>query len=1010
MTKVIQTNLNNSNVALDNLKQKMNESQMDIAVISEPPKNKGVGKWIMSIDDKAAIYINDKKIRVKNLIQEEGYAGCEIKGFVLISAYFSPNKTLRDFERFWEKLADKIRKVGNTRIILAGDLNAKHVIWTKKLGRQGNNKRGEIIAETLNTLNLTCCNKGMKATCKKPMGESVVDITIATDGIVQKIKDWKVLDDETLSDHEYINYRIDDTNEKVTRREATMEVHWNIEKMNKNKLRKEFEKMSLNCNGMTLDEEVEHVEKEIRKICNAAMTQKKIKVKKNAYWWNESIATIRRKCVRLKRILMRNNKRSDIRDHTESTKDLYMKSRKELKMAIYEAKKEAWKKLVASVENDVWGLPYRILRGKNVKRTEEMTREETTRVIKELFPRKEERIEKDREEEGEAEEVGERNEVEDGEIEEATEEEIERIIKSTKNKKAPGPDGIPNEILKILARYKLEEIRNLMNRCLRETKFPKKWKECNIVLIPKGEENSGKYRPISLLNTLGKILEKILEKRLQDEVKQYISNRQYGFKQGIGTMEAVKKVVNYVEEGMKKGLYTIAVTIDIKNAFNTANWDVINQELKHMKVRRKLRDIIASYLSERSGKTKTEDGVLEIEIERGVPQGSVLGPLLWNILYNQILNLIDENENELIICYADDTLLLVRGKSLEDTRLKAEGKINDIVTNIEKIGLKVEPKKSEMIYFTKKRLKPRDNKHILIKRQLIEAKKYIVYLGIILDYRLNFMEQIKRAGGKAIGILNSLGPIIKNLTGPTQAKRRLLAGVSQAVFLYGAPIWANAIQRGENKKIAVRVSRLCALRVAAAYRTISNEAVHAISGVPQMDILARKRKKIHEKCKDIIGNDKTKIKKNIKKQIKEEMLEEWQEEWVNLSSKAEWTRELIPDIRKWMRRKHGEVDYHLTQVLSGHGVFNSYLYRFKKRSTDVCNMCGCWEDTQHVIFNCPRWKEERGRCWETTKGEEITSKNLIEEMLGTPRKWKEIAACIKKIIAKKEEEDRREGY
>ncbi|CAK9834557.1 Putative 115 kDa protein in type-1 retrotransposable element R1DM [Anthophora retusa] len=714
--------------------------------------------------------------------------------------------------------------------------------------------------------------------------------------------------------------------------------------------------------------------------------------------------------IELKRKLCRDRKRKGRgMVHTIGQMELeYGRARKEFRRAIAKAKKEAWCKLIGTLENDVWGLPYKILRGKIIKGIGKLSREDAARIIKEMFPKDEKGMEeKDRRNEGDKESE---EEVGNEGLEEVTEEEMVRIAKTLKNRKAPGSDEIPNEIIKIIIKHKMEDLRKLINRCFKEKRFPERWKVCKVVLIPKGGQNSGKYRPICLINTMGKVLEKIIEKRLQAQVKNLINIRQYGFREGKGTIDALEKVVDYIKEGMDKGLYTIAISIDIRNAFNSACWGEIMKELERLKVTKGLRQIIYSYLSNRKGVIETEEGDLQIEINRGVPQGSVLGPLLWNIVYNRILNWNEGIEDKMIICYADDTLMLVRGKKFESTRIEAQDSINQIVTNIEELGLEVEPDKSEMVYFTKRRLKPRDQRNILIKGRLIEAKKSMKYLGLVIDDRMNFKEHIKKAWGKTAEAINNLGPILKNLEGPKQLKRRLLASVGQAIFLYGAPIWAPAIQKGENKKLAVRASRLCALRVASAYRTVSNAAVHVISGIPPMNLIARKRMQVYKECKEINGKDKDRIRKRVKRTKDIEMMEEWQREWEEIDDKAKWTREVIPDIRKWLKRKYGEVDYYITQALSGHGAFNWYLKKFKKRSSEECRYCGKIEDVKHVIFECAKWEGKRGNAWATREGDRINQKTMLKEMLRSKERWIEIGDCIRSIIREKEEEDRMEGY
>ncbi|XP_017793837.1 PREDICTED: uncharacterized protein LOC108575525 [Habropoda laboriosa] len=129
--------------------------------------------------------------------------------------------------------------------------------------------------------------------------------------------------------------------------------------------------------------------------------------------------------------------------------------------------------------------------------------------------------------------------------------------------------------------------------------------------------------------------------------------------------------------------------------------------------------------------------------------------------------------------------------------------------------------------------------------------------------------------------MNRLGALMGNMKGPTQAKRRLLAAVGQANFLYGAPIWAEKVQKGANRVMADRSTRMCALRVVAAYKTISTEAVAVIAGVPPMHLLAEIRQRNYKKMRALIeqGMDpkiKNKIRRQIKKDGEKELVDRWQ--------------------------------------------------------------------------------------------------------------------------------------
>ena len=124
------------------------------------------------------------------------------------------------------------------------------------------------------------------------------------------------------------------------------------------------------------------------------------------------------------------------------------------------------------------------------------------------------------------------------------------------------------------------------------------------------------------------------------------------------------------------------------------------------------------------------------------------------------------------------------------------------------------------------------------------------------------------------------------------------------------------------------VQRRCALRIACSYRTVSEEAVLLIAGVLPIRLMAKQRKLVYDN-KDRIG------KVNAAKEARDIVLDPWQHEW-DCAEKGRWTRRLIGQIRPWTERKHGEVNYYITQFLTGHGFFLAHLYKIGKVSSPAC--------------------------------------------------------------------------
>ena len=141
----------------------------------------------------------------------------------------------------------------------------------------------------------------------------------------------------------------------------------------------------------------------------------------------------------------------------------------------------------------------------------------------------------------------------------------------------------------------------------------------------------------------------------------------------------------------------------------------------------------------------------------------------------------------------------------------------------------------------------------------------------------------------------------------------------------------------------------------------------------------------------------------LKQIARKTVMEKWQDQW-DKGKYGRWTWRLIPNIEKWIDRPYGEVGYHLTQMLSGHGCFRKYLYKMRRASSESCLFCGEIDDVEHVFY-CPRWNDERDN-FKKESGLVFTETNLMRSLEGGELLWETVNKCINNILSKKEEEQR----
>lgn len=374
----------------------------------------------------------------------------------------------------------------------------------------------------------------------------------------------------------------------------------------------------------------------------------------------------------------------------------------------------------------------------------------------------------------------------------------EAVARFKTRNKAPGPDGILAKIMGAVHRCDPSALLNLYNTCLRSGSFPRRWKRARVVLLRKGNKPEGvpsSYRPLCLLNDTGKILEFLLACRLEVHLKTRGDHtpNQYGFRNERSTDDAIRELDQTILREKNRGNYCLTVGIDIKNAFNSVRWSDIMEALRAWEVPGNMRKIFGSYFSQRSGAVTSHalpGGEYEVNITGGVPQGSIVGPLLWSTAYNNVL------KKELpggcsMLGFADDTLLVVTSKAIPDLERLTNRALEQIAARIEDLDLQIAVEKTEAVLFTGR------YKYAIPEIRLcgtpIKIADQMTYLGVVIDRSCLFKAYIQNATQKAQQVGARLARLMPNVGGPRETRRRLLTLVVNSVLLYGAPSWAHTL-------------------------------------------------------------------------------------------------------------------------------------------------------------------------------------------------------------------------
>lgn len=365
-------------------------------------------------------------------------------------------------------------------------------------------------------------------------------------------------------------------------------------------------------------------------------------------------------------------------------------------------------------------------------------------------------------------------------------------IKTLPDKKAPGPDKIPNEALKRLPITAISHLTKIFNKMMEDSHYPSNWKLAKIITLPKPGKNGmfpQNRRPISLLNTMVKVFEKIIIKRLQKTVdkKKLLPNQQIGFRQNHSTIHAASRVAKYIVKGYNNKKSTLLLCMDIEKAFDKVHHDFLIYKLIQAKIPSPFWKIIRSSFKNRKFQV-TMDGKLSSPkpIQAGVPQGSVLSPLMY-ALYTRDT---PKQEGTAFTLYADDTAIYAKDKNIRFAKTLLQEFINKLENYWNTWAIKVNPTKSALMCFTRKRTQ--DNRIITLFGEPLQTINTAKYLGIIFDNKLNWKPHLQQATRAAMGKFVKLYPLMKAGGLPKKAKLLIYKAVIRTAMLYGAEVWGTA--------------------------------------------------------------------------------------------------------------------------------------------------------------------------------------------------------------------------
>ena len=349
---------------------------------------------------------------------------------------------------------------------------------------------------------------------------------------------------------------------------------------------------------------------------------------------------------------------------------------------------------------------------------------------------------------------------------------VDKEIRSMSTNKATGLDDVSCRVLKLARPAIVDSLTYILNLSLSTGTFPSTWKEANVIPLHKGGDldNTNNYRPISILPVVSKIIERAVHNHVYSYLSDHdiLNEHQSGFRPKHSTETALADMVDDWLTNINSGKMTGVAFIDLRKAFDTVNHDILIDKLRNIGASSSTLKWFKSYLNGRV-QSVTFNGVVshKLPVNVGMPQGSILGPLLFLIFINDMPNVIKHGK---ISMYADDTTLYVSESDVSNMSMKLADDINAITKWLldNKLFLNTD-KTNVMLLGSSSRLRNVQNDpfSVMINDYKLERVKKAKCLGVVIDDELLWHNQVSSVTQKLfckIGLLRRLKTFLDTST------------------------------------------------------------------------------------------------------------------------------------------------------------------------------------------------------------------------------------------------------
>lgn len=417
------------------------------------------------------------------------------------------------------------------------------------------------------------------------------------------------------------------------------------------------------------------------------------------------------------------------------------------------------------------------------------------------------------------------------------EEELLAIIKRLKNKKAPGIDGINNRLIKNLPPNAIKYLCLIVNGCLKFQHFPAKWKKAKVIPILKSGkplDSTESYRPISLLSAMSKLLERVILNRLNRHIteRHILPDEQHGFRAGHSTTSQLHTLINNAKEELTEGKSTGLICMDVSKAFDLVWHDGLIYKMRELDFPSYLTAIIRNFLTDRSFSVSIGNyDSSTYSIPAGVPQGSVISPILYNLYTHDM----PSHDDTSLTLFADDTAFRASHTHVCNILTALREHSTQISEYMELWKININREKTQAIFITRRRTREVPKRTFKIFNKSIKWATEAKYLGVILDKRLTMKDHVSFVLRKVNTAISTLYPLLCRKSKLNLQNKLLIYKMAiRPIMTYATPAYYHLLAPTNSKKLQIAQNgclKLC-LDLPRRTRTIQ---VHQMAQVPTLN-------------------------------------------------------------------------------------------------------------------------------------------------------------------------------